>query len=152
MLHAQVAPPDVVEVAIVGFTHQGIHGLGFFVAGLVQSVFDEGIHGSGYVQGIGEGNGGFEVAQLLYLRATRQLAKPIGNKDGGGDFVLEKVVSVWYNYGDSGAGVLTFTQGVVADLDIADVSNGVVVAGGEYADVEAKGAGAGLGLGHGEEN
>ena len=102
---------------------------------------------AGFEAEAGERRDGIGDIAVPRLGRCRQFAKTISNKDGGGDFVLKKIACIRYNYGDSGADVLPFTQGVVTDLDIAYVGNGVVAASGEYADVEAKGAGAGLGLG-----
>jgi hypothetical protein len=147
MLLAQGSFANVVEVAIVGLTHDRVDGAHRLVAGPGQGVVGQGRGCFPNVQGVGQQERGFELPEFVYLGRADQFAEAVAHHDGGRDFLLEEVAAVGEDGGGAGADVVSFNQGDVAHTHAGDIGDGVQGAGGEDARGDAQFAGARAGGG-----
>jgi hypothetical protein len=121
----QRAAPDVVQPAVIGFTHHRIDRCHGFISRNRQYPVDDGVGRPGYAQGIGQDDGRFNLAQFPDLGAAHQFAIPVSNGDAGGHFVLVDVVRMRHNGRGSGADVFVFDHGHMPHPDGVNIGDGV---------------------------
>jgi hypothetical protein len=116
---------DVVEIAVVGFTDHRVHGEHLLVPRQRQHVADEGVGHARHAQGGSQQDRGLDLAQLLHLGHTGQLAEAVTHEDGAGHLLEEEIAGVRQDGGHAGAHGVAADDGRLADLDTGDVGDGI---------------------------
>ncbi|MCY1370432.1 hypothetical protein D9M69_575220 [compost metagenome] len=84
------------------------------------------ISGYRYRHRIGQHHRRFKISQLLHLADARQLAKAIGNINGGGHFFLENISGMREDSGNTGADPFARHKRFVTHLYPGNIRNGIV--------------------------
>ena len=133
---------DVVQAAVVGFSHYRIYGPDVLVAGQGQHVVHDGGGGVPYPEGVGQQNGGFKLAEFFHLGLANQFPKAVAHDHRCWDLLLKKIAGVGQDGGGSGADAFALNQGEVAYADPRDICDGIVGSGREHAGGNSQIAGA----------
>ncbi len=83
--------PDIVEIAVVGFTDDWIDGADIPVFGNGQHIVHDAIGGLPGVQRIGQDDRSLDLAQLANLGRANKLPEPVSDEHCGSDFFGEEV-------------------------------------------------------------
>lgn len=132
------ARADIVDAAVVGFAHDAVDAPDVLVVGKGEGVVDDAVQAGGDVEGVGEDNRRFNVAEFLDLRIAGHLAEGIAQENARGHLFFEDVAAVGQDRGHARVCALF----VVVHVDLADenarhVRDGVVGAGLQHADFNA---------------
>ena len=132
-----VATTNVIEPAVIGFPHHGIDRAHLLIAWQGQGVVHQGIGGGEGAQGVGEHDGGFQIAQLLHLAVTHQLAETVADMNRGGQLALKEIAGLGNDGGHPGTDVLALDQRGMTHGDTGDIGNGIEDAGLQHTDADA---------------
>src|SRR5262249_51564938 len=86
--------PDITEPSRIGFGDQRVDRTHVLVAGQRKQVSGGRVPRFPHAQGAGENNGRLELAQLVDLQSTSELAKCVSHYDRGRDLVAKEVARV----------------------------------------------------------
>ena len=94
----------MVEGGVVALAHQGVHGPEHHPLGLTagEHVLHHGVVDQAHIEGVGEGDGGLQGAQLLELQEPRRLAEAVEGADAGGELMGKGVLGAGQDHGDPG--------------------------------------------------
>ena len=129
---------DAVDPAVVAFAHHRVQAPHFHAVlfALFQSVFHQGIVHQAHIQGVGQGDGGLQGAQLIHLQKARGLAEAVPDKAGRGHFVREKVPRPGEDHRHAGF-VFPVVNGAVAHLNTFHIGDLVPLAPGQAAHCDS---------------
>ena len=128
--HRPVA--DIVEGGVVALAYhriEGTHGDPLHLAA-AGHVLHHRVVDQTHVQGVGEGDGGLQTAQLLDLHEPRALAEAVEDKGCGGQFVDKGIFLAGEEDGDTGL-VIGSGHRAVADGDAGHIGDAVAGALGK---------------------
>src|SRR5207253_1771530 len=78
--------------------------------------------------------GSVDFSQLVDLGGADNLSESVAHKNRAWNFFLKEVASVRKDAGNSGADIISFDQGCVAQPDSSHIRDGVQWSGRQYAD------------------
>ena len=126
VLGFDVEPADVVEPPVVGLTDHGIDAPDVLVAWLRQGPSRHGSGGVPHAERVGQHDGRFDLAELVYLRGADQLAEGVVDVDRPRDFVLKEISTVRENGGNPGANVRAVDDAYLANQHSGNIGDGVL--------------------------
>src|SRR4029079_6608798 len=122
---ADGAGADVVERAVVRLRDDRVDRAHLFVAGQREHVVEERVGDTRHVQRRRQENRRLDLAELLDLRRSHDLAEAVADEDAGRHFLDKEIPAVREDGGDAGADGLAADDGGVPDADAGDVGDGV---------------------------
>ena len=126
-LGRDVHAADIVQVTVVGLTHDGVDRPLVLVAGLHQRVADDTLQACRYTQRVGQDDGCLDVAQFVHLGHTRQFAESVAHIDGCRHLLAEDVALVRHDSGNAGAHAVTLDEGHMTHRHPRHVGDGIVL-------------------------
>lgn len=126
---------DVIEAAVVALAHHRVDALHRHpvLPAAAHHVLDQRVLHQAHIEGIGQGDGGLQRAQLLNLDKARRLAKAVPDIACGQQLVGEDVLPAGHHHRD--AGVVVFAvDGAVSHRDAGDVGDFVALSAGQFTD------------------
>src|SRR5215467_10827670 len=133
-----VESANIIEPAVVGFTDERINAKNVLVFRLGQRPTGYGCRGVPDAQRVGENDGRFNLAELVYLRGSDEFSKRVVDVNGACHFVLKNVSCVRQDCRNARPDVFTFNESDLADLDASHIGDRVVGSGLVDAGMDAK--------------
>ena len=118
--------PDVIERAVVALADHRVHRLDGIAPGLCLAahVLHHGVMDQAHVQGVGQGNGGLQGAQLPDLHQPRRFAEAVKHMAGRHHLLLKNIIRTGQDHRHAGFVPLA-VHSTVAHPNAGYIRNGV---------------------------
>ena len=129
LLDGGPAGTNVVEAGVVGLSDHGIERHDALVARLAERPAVDGLNGPTDRQRVGEHDRRFDLAELLHLRCTSELAEAVEHCQPGRQLVAAEIAVVRHDGRGAGAQALALDHRHLTDANAGHVGDGVERAG-----------------------
>jgi hypothetical protein len=125
VLAADAPRAAVVQITVIGFSHDWIDGTGLLVPRQREHVIEQKIGGARNAQRGSQKNRRLDFSQLLHLGGAHQFAEAIPDPDCARDLFAKQISAVRHDGGNSGANILSLNDGFVSHQNAGDVRDRV---------------------------
>ena len=133
-----MTPPHIIQVAVVGLTHDRVNAPHMPVHRLREGIVKQGIRRRGHTEGIGQDDGRLYVAQLADLAQSGHLAEAVTNEYGRRHLLPEDIAPVRQNGRHAGVHIFSPDDRHLSHPDALHVGDGIIPARRHHADVDAQ--------------